>query len=276
MRTKKEERFITELEKLRESVFKKRIREISEISQRIGRLREKYSTIAQFYDVTYEPFSFDFEIKAGERISKKVFNILESRREKFYQNKISYKELRRDLDKYSEKYHSEFQKINIELEEPKLNWITLEEKREFRLNMEGNYLLRTNRDDLDAETFWKIYTMLTKIEHAFRHLKSDLGLRPNYHHLGSRVEGHVFITILAYQLLQTIEYTLRQTDCNLSWNSVKRLMVSHTYSTITIPTRDGRVIRLRRAGEPEQIQKSLYQKLQIDYKKLPITKIIGK
>ena len=116
--------------------------------------------------------------------------------------------------------------------------------------------------------------MLTRIEHAFRHLKSDLGLRPNYHHLEHRVDGHVFISILAYQLLQSIEYTLRQKDCNLSWSSVRRIMTSHTYSTIVLPTRNGKTVHIRRAGEAEEVQRKLYKILNIDYKTLPKSKLI--
>ncbi len=95
--------------------------------------------------------------------------------------------------------------------------------------------------------------MLTRVEHAFRHLKTDLGLRPNYHHIEDRVDGHVFVFILAYQLLNSIEYRLRQRRCNSSWRTVKRIVTSHIYSSIIIPTRDGKTIRLRKLGEPEAV-----------------------
>ncbi|MCF6177220.1 MAG: transposase [Victivallaceae bacterium] len=59
------------------------------------------------------------------------------------------------------------------------------------------------------DDIWKIYITLTKVEDAFRLLKSDLGLRPFYHHTENRCEGHVWITILAYHLLRWIEYTMK-------------------------------------------------------------------
>jgi len=46
--------------------------------------------------------------------------------------------------------------------------------------------------------------MLTDLEAVFRGLKSDLGLRPVFHH----TEGHLFITVLAYQLVQAIRRML--------------------------------------------------------------------
>jgi len=52
--------------------------------------------------------------------------------------------------------------------------------------------------------------MLTEIEATFRSLKTDLGLRPVYHHKEDRVTGHLFITLLAYHLVHTLRYQLKQ------------------------------------------------------------------
>jgi hypothetical protein len=49
--------------------------------------------------------------------------------------------------------------------------------------LEGCYVLRTDRTDLTDQEIWKTYVMLTRIEKAFRSLKSSLGLRPNVHQL---------------------------------------------------------------------------------------------
>jgi hypothetical protein len=46
--------------------------------------------------------------------------------------------------------------------------------------------------------------MLTDLEAVFRSLKSELGLRPVYHHKEIRVDGHLFSTVLAYQFVQII------------------------------------------------------------------------
>jgi transposase len=274
MRTNKENLFLEALESLRKRVFETKKAGLTEVSEQIGRIREKYARIAQFYAIDYLPYQFDFTV-TGE-ISKKLFSVLKLRKEKALTSDISYKMLAADVEKYRQKYPADFHHIEIHLQEPIFSVKTHEEKLASRINMEGNYLLRTNRTDLDETSFWHIYTMLFRIEHAFRHLKSDLGLRPNYHQLEARVDGHVFISILAYQLLQSIEYTLREANCNLSWVSVKRLLTGHTYSTILIPTRDGKVIHLRKLGEAESVQKEIYKKLNIAYEKLPISKIISK
>jgi transposase len=51
--------------------------------------------------------------------------------------------------------------------------------------------------------------MLTDLESVFRSLKSELGLRPIFHKTEERTEGHLFITVLAYQFVQVIRRKLR-------------------------------------------------------------------
>lgn len=46
--------------------------------------------------------------------------------------------------------------------------------------------------------------MLTDMESVFRSLKSELGMRPVYHHKEDRSDGHPFITVLAYQAVQEL------------------------------------------------------------------------
>ncbi len=65
----------------------------------------------------------------------------------------------------------------------------------------GVYSLRSNVTDWDEETMWRTYMMLTDLESVFLSLKSELGLRPIYHHKEERSDGHLFITVLAYQLV---------------------------------------------------------------------------
>ena len=74
----------------------------------------------------------------------------------------------------------------------------------------GCYVLRTDHSELGPEPLWKLYVLLTQAEDGFAALKGDLGLRPNYHQLEGRVDAHIFLTVLAYQLLRFITYSLEQ------------------------------------------------------------------
>ena len=68
----------------------------------------------------------------------------------------------------------------------------------------GVYCLRSNVLDWDAETMWKTYITLTDAEAVFRALKSELGLRPIFHQKEHRADGHLFISVLAYQAVQVL------------------------------------------------------------------------
>lgn len=59
------------------------------------------------------------------------------------------------------------------------------------------YVIETNRRDLNSEEIWRLYMTLTKVEGAFRALKSDLGMKPVYHQLARRTAAHLFISVLA-------------------------------------------------------------------------------
>jgi hypothetical protein len=75
---------------------------------------------------------------------------------------------------------------------------------------DGAYLLRSNQSGWSAQEFWETYIQLTVIERAFRVLKSELLLRPIWHHYRSRTEAHIFICVLAYALWKTLEHLAKR------------------------------------------------------------------
>jgi len=127
----------------------------------------------------------------------------------------------------------------------------------------GVYCLRTNIPDWSEAQLWSTYIMLTEIEATFRSLKTDLGLRPVYHHKEDRVTGHLFITLLAYHLVHTLRYQLKQQGIHLSWDSIRNLMSTQQRITITLPTDDHKTIHLRITTQAEARQKQLYAALSI-------------
>jgi hypothetical protein len=67
--------------------------------------------------------------------------------------------------------------------------------------LDGIYVVRTSESQakLSPETAVASYKRLSKIERAFRSLKTvDLKVRPIHHHLPNRVRAHVLICMLAY------------------------------------------------------------------------------
>ncbi|RPI70486.1 MAG: IS1634 family transposase, partial [Geobacteraceae bacterium] len=88
----------------------------------------------------------------------------------------------------------------------------------------GVYCLRTSHADWDESLLWKTYTMLTDLEAVFRSLKSELGLRPIHHQIADRVAGHLFITVLAYHLVHTIRFKLKEQEIHNSWSSIRKIL----------------------------------------------------
>jgi hypothetical protein len=88
----------------------------------------------------------------------------------------------------------------------------------------GVCCLRSNETTWDAAKLWHTYTMLTDLEAVFRGLKSELGLRPVFHHNEKRTEGHLFITVLAYQLVQTIRRKLEAAGQTVSWSRLREIL----------------------------------------------------
>jgi hypothetical protein len=93
-----------------------------------------------------------------------------------------------------------------------------------RLTHPGVYYLRSNQTDWDSERLWRTYIMLTDLEAVFRSFKSELGLRPVYHPKEIRVNGHLFITVLAYQFVQIIRKQLQEHDIQGRWSRLREIL----------------------------------------------------
>ena len=170
--------------------------------------------------------------------------------------------------------HSRIQRFyQVEITEQgqgkQLTWTRMEQKHQADQDLLGCYVLRTDLGESSAQDIWKLYMTLSKAEDGFRCLKGDLGLRPNYHQTEGRVEGHIWITILAYHLLCWIQETLEQSGDTRRWGTLRRILQTHCYTTIILPTKGGKVYRIRKAGEPEELQKKIYEKLKINWNGVP-------
>jgi hypothetical protein len=128
----------------------------------------------------------------------------------------------------------------------------------------GVYCLRSNETTWDAAKLWHTYTMLTDLEAVFRGLKSELGLRPVFHHKEKRTEGHLFITVLAYQLVQTIRRKLEAAGETISWSRLREILSVQQRVTATFRQRDGRTLHVRKTTVAEPALRKIYDALGID------------
>jgi transposase len=139
----------------------------------------------------------------------------------------------------------------------------------------GVYCLRSNELTWDAEQLWRTYMMLTDLEAVFRSFKSELGLRPIFHHNEERCEGHLFITVLAYQFVQLIRRHLQAQGINDSWAMLRETLCGQVRVTATFRRPDGRALHVRKATEAQPGQMTIYQALSVDPSPGGVTKMLA-
>jgi transposase len=154
----------------------------------------------------------------------------------------------------------------LSYQEARLSCERNEEKIQDALALCGDYILKTDKA-LKAPQLWDLYMTLLHAEAGFGMLKGTLGLRPNYHHTEDRVEGHIFISVLAYHLLCWVRQMLEVREDTREWTTIRRLLSTHSLVTTTLPLVDGRLIQIRKASEPDAEQAHVYKILGIDWNK---------
>ena len=144
-----------------------------------------------------------------------------------------------------------------------------------QLTHPGVYCLRTNEMNWDEASLWKTYIMLTDLEAVFRSLKSELGLRPIYHHKEDRAEGHLFITVLAYQAVQALRRKLKTQDINESWTTLREIFSVQQRVTATFKQRDGRTLHVRKTTVAEPKLRRLYDALNLTASPVGVRKLVN-
>jgi len=177
--------------------------------------------------------------------------------------------------KEKHKHVSARYKVSIEERDGKavgMKWVFVENKIK-EDKSKGVYFIRTNHETASESNLWDIYNTIREVEATFRGLKSDLNIRPVYHQIDSRIDAHLYLTILAYQLVNTIRYMLKRKGINYDWKNIVRIMSTQKIQTIKIPT-DKKVIYLRKPSKPIQEVQQIYNATQCEDTQKPIKKYV--
>jgi len=153
--------------------------------------------------------------------------------------------------------------IAYDPEQHRVVWHAHDDKKALATKLDGGYLLKTDRQDLTTEEIWRTYILLTRVEHAFRAMKSPLMERPIFHHLQHRTQTHIFLCVLAYHLLTAIEHRFLQAGTHTSWWTLRQHLSTHQVATIVLPTSSGRVLKIRKGTTPEPVHRDIYATLRI-------------
>lgn len=212
MKNQFEKRFEEQLQKIYTAIHKKGgIRQLDKVHQRIGRAKEKYPSVGQYYII---------EVTADKKTKKAT--------------EMTWK---KDQAKYDDKIE------NL-----------------------GIYFLRTNMKVTDEVVVWNIYNTIREIENAFRTLKTDLDLRPIYHKNDNATMAHLHLGILAYWLVNTIRYQLKNNNINNCWSEIVRIGNTQKMITTSGTNTYGKIIMTRKCSQPDEKLKKFYDILQSKYK----------
>lgn len=208
----RERKFLAEAEQLISVNTSRRLLDKKKILIRIGRLKERYGSVAGSYDFCLHPDSDNpRQVKRIELVA------------------LNHKSTKAEFP--------------------------------------GCYVIETNSVGLSSEEIWGFYMKLNEVEAAFRCLKTDLGTRPIHHQNDTRVEAHLFYSVLAYSILKSILKKLADQDIHMSWTRIKQILSTHMRATIMYSDPEGYRIHIRQTGQPEDEAKKLFSILKVKVSK---------
>jgi transposase len=168
----------------------------------------------------------------------------------------------RRIGRLIEKYPKVSQLYKIELQTNEKKIVTdLVLTKEKEPKAFGVYFIRCSQKELTDKLIWKIYNTLRDIESTFRCLKTDLDIRPIYHQKDINTEAHIFVGILAFQLVNAIRQSLREKGNNHGWRHIRNIMASQTMITTRMKLADGNSLFIRQPSRANQYAAQIYNDL---------------
>jgi len=135
------------------------------------------------------------------------------------------------------------------------------EKQKEKQRSKGEYFLRYSQEKLTETEIWNLYNMTRDIEATFRCLKTDLDIRPIYHQKDKYIEPHIWLAIIAYQVVNSIRIKLAENNIKLSWTTIVEKMQTQQCSTQSMNKKEGGVIYTKLCTRPNTDLKEIYQSM---------------
>ena len=158
--------------------------------------------------------------------------------------------------------------VEVQLNEQKqacaLNVACLMDRSQWARQAHGAYLLRTNCSEQDPAKVWEWYLQLQQAEAAFRCAKSDLSLRPIFHHKPERVAAHILVSFLSLALWRVLEQWMKGKGLGTCARQLVAELATLKSLDVVLPVKaDENVseLRLRTVARPERMVAELLQRL---------------
>lgn len=143
-----------------------------------------------------------------------------------------------------------------------INWERLKE----RERPKGEYFLRYTNSALLEKEIWDSYNMTRDVEAVFRCLKTDLKIRPVYHQKDEWIEPHIWLGILAYQVVNYIRTVLKENNIDYSWSTLVQKMQSMQSSVISGKNKKDETIYFKLCTRPTVEQQKIFDALKYKHR----------
>jgi transposase len=155
-----------------------------------------------------------------------------------------------------------------------LNITERAERSAWAAHAHGAYLLRTNCPEKDPAQLWRWYMQLSQAEDAFRISKSDLNLRPVFHHKTERVEAHILVCFLTLALWRTLEMWMHGKGLGNCARQLLKEVATVRSLDVVLPVKENgseqtREVRLRVVARPDRAVAELLVRLGVDLPSIP-------
>ncbi|MEA2029840.1 MAG: IS1634 family transposase, partial [Campylobacterota bacterium] len=210
--------------------------------QKIERLQEFITMKVEYYNTHYRAKQETLEKHINTKISALKLNSFLSYNISYQEGDITIK------DKEGNKTIKTKALATIE--------IIIDEKAKREIEqLDGCYVVTTSLIDTSKESKEEIhqaYKRLIKVENAFKMLKTEfLEIRPLYLRTDSRIKGHVFISMLAYNIVRKLRayislsnYDFKDTIERLKAIATVKVKLTNKVTSTYIPTVDEKIQKL--------------------------------
>lgn len=171
---------------------------------------------------------------------------------------LSYQDTLLHLHDYLKERHlSRYYRLRLD-QDGVLQWEPHEDNRNWENIIDGKLVLETTNRSLSPVEVVEQYKELEDIERCFRTLKSSLDIRPMYHWVDRRIEGHIFMCVMALQIQRLMRQRLRKAKLD---RSAERVLEKLCIQRSVKATANGRKIQGLTTATPEQL--TLFKALEV-------------
>lgn len=143
-----------------------------------------------------------------------------------------------------------------------INWHRVKE----RERPKGEYFLRYTNNTISESDIWDVYNMTRDVEAVFRCLKTDLKVRPIHHQKDNYIEPHIWLSIMAYQVVNYIRKGLKENDMNDSWTTIVEKMKSMQTSIVSMKNKENEKMYMKLCTRPTVDQQLIFDNLNFKYR----------